>query len=472
MPLITPSEICVLKLIRLLVLGGREQRQQTIRRGITEIMTPFPTFNSKETPLNIMCFLSDLYRFDMISRVKDARAFLSLLQDYVPKRVHEESVVDVIRSSLQFQSIDELEDTMESISILTGIPTDEHINPNKAISPYVVLPESVLGHLLRYISVRWHSMLFEEICSLFEDFQEFMNSSIHVEGIGEKDDNPSPLYCYLRPLCSQSFLDLLGDHSRLQDLIPAMDNLHRYYDSGTISNDLLRLMSFSEYKLLIGPNPTRRHQQAMLSMATVWMRNGNTALAACAVEEALKQAHQRGDHTSVSQALLLLQHILVLGSKLDTTMFLRKSVISSLKQLIKKCTELNLRTFTSQARLLLSQAKMQAPLKGMEPGMAEIGDLCFEITDDVDKFTPQDIWHDILRVQSGESMTTVLSNSGNLYQQIQQQFKGSSTKGPTTTEELGITMPLSICVTSAEFWCRLGIYKSSYRFIQLSYNFH
>ena len=466
MPLITSSEICVLKLIKLLVLGGREQRSEKHWREGTEILTP-PIFASKETPLNIMCFLSDLYRLGTINRIKNLHEFLSLLQSYVPKREPEESVTEIMRSSLQFHSIDELEDTVESIPVLTTMPKDEHIIPNRAISPYVILPESLLGQLLRSISVRWQDLLFEDMCTLFDNFQEFMSNSIYVQDVGERRNHSSSLHTVLLPSCSQSYLDLLDIHSNLQDVMPAMDNLHRYYDSGKTSYDLLQLTSLSEYVLSVGPNPNRRHQQAMLSVATVWIRSGNIELAACAVEEALKQAHQRGDHASVSRALLLLQHILVLSTSLDTKTVLRKFIISTLNQLLNKCEELNLRTFASQARLLLSQAKMQAPLIIMDYGMAPTDNSCFEITDELDKFTPQEIWHDVLRVQSGENVATELSNTGYLCHQLQHPFKGH-VKGPKTTEELGVTMPLSLCVASATFWCRLGIFLIFYHLVFLT----
>ena len=60
---------------------------------------------------------------------------------------------------------------------------------------------------------------------------------------------------------------------------------------------------------MAGPNNARRHQQAMLNMASVATQTGNFRQALTAVEEAMKIAHQRGDHTSVAQALLLLHYV-------------------------------------------------------------------------------------------------------------------------------------------------------------------
>merc|ERR1711871_622647 len=109
-------------LVNLLVLGGREYRSQTIHRKQTESNIPLPIFKSKKTPLNIMCFLSDLLRFEMVDKINDARAFLVLLQAYTPKGECEESVAEMVRRALQFHSIAELEDTIEKIPILLNIP--------------------------------------------------------------------------------------------------------------------------------------------------------------------------------------------------------------------------------------------------------------------------------------------------------------------------------------------------------------
>ena len=54
-----------------------------------------------------------------------------------------------------------------------------------------------------------------------------------------------------------------------------------------------------------------RHQQALLKLASMWLQNGHPQLAMTAVEEAMKSAHQRGDHASVARALLLLHHVVI-----------------------------------------------------------------------------------------------------------------------------------------------------------------
>jgi len=60
-----------------------------------------------------------------------------------------------------------------------------------------------------------------------------------------------------------------------------------------------------------------RHQQALLKLASMWLQNGHPQLAMTAVEEAMKSAHQRGDHASVARALLLLHHV-VIGMQTQT----------------------------------------------------------------------------------------------------------------------------------------------------------
>lgn len=451
--MISPSEICVLKLIELLVRGGREERPEN-SGGQIESHTPPPIFVSKETPLNIMCFLSDLCKNDNIDNFKDTRAFFTLLKAYVPKQEQEENISERIIASLQFQTIDGLVDTIESIPSLITMPADKQVNPNKVISPFVILPESLLGRLLRSVSVKWHNISFEEVCTLYENFMKVNN---YPQDCEERDES-SIISSLFSPPRSQSFFNLFDDHSRLHDIVPAMDNLHRYYDLGKRPHDLLQFSSFFDFMVEVGPNPNRRHQQAMLSMATVWMRSGNSIMAACAVEEALKQAHQRGDHESVSKALLLLQHILVLSNALDTNLLLRKSILATLQQVIRKCKDANLRVFASQARLLLAQVKMQAPLKIMDhtATVDYVPPLYLSAIDESEKMTPQAIWNDLALVQLGENMETEGLHASGSSRQMLQHLNDSHLKGPMTSDELGVTTPLSLCIVSAEFWCRLG----------------
>ena len=453
---ISSSEICVLTLVNLLVLGGREYRSQTIHRKQTESNIPLPIFKSKETPLNIMCFLSDLLRFEMVDKINDARAFLVLLQAYTPKGECEESVAEMVRRALQFHSIAELEDTIEKIPILLNIPTNTQINPNRVTSPFIILPESLLGRILRSISLKWHDSLFEDIWCLYDKLQILVNTDNRVEDIGEKCnlfDISSRFYSFFHPPCSRSYLELFNKHSKLQDVVPAMDNLHKYYDLGGKCDGSPQFSFFPEYEMALGPNPHRRHQQAMLSMATVWVRGDNSALAACAVEEALKQAQQRGDHESVSQSLLLLQHILVQSSKWNTKVMIRKSIMSTLQQLVQNTEILNLRVLASQARLLLAQIKMQAYLKVMDDGIEVTDDHCLKVLDHLE-ITPQEIRHNILMFQSGESVTCRHSNSSDISNPLPCHYNFSS-HGPTY-DELGLAMPLSLCVSSADFWYRQG----------------
>jgi len=58
------------------------------------------------------------------------------------------------------------------------------------------------------------------------------------------------------------------------------------------------------------PSSSQQQQQAMLSIARMWLLGaGNTLMALSAVEEALKTAHYRGDHATVAQALLFMHSL-------------------------------------------------------------------------------------------------------------------------------------------------------------------
>ena len=291
--------------------------------------------------------------------------------------------------------------------------------------------ESIVGIILRTISVNWQNTYFEQVCDLFEEFSTFMKNGIDEERVYESQ-NSKPFHEQ-----TESHLDIAERLSKLQDIAPAMESLHKFYDLSSAELGVFAesvgssFVGFSS----VGPNPQRRHSLAMLSMATVWMRAGNSTQAMCAVEEALKQAQRKGDHVSVFQSTLLMQHILVISNGGNVSVL--RSVATTLQQLIDRCSdpELKLRTCATQARLLLSKVKVQSSLiifhQGSESNCSE------RRTSSSGGSTPQEIWQNLLLVHLGEN---------------------SSQNGPLTTDELG-TIPLQASIISADFWCKLGIYE-------------
>lgn len=128
----------------------------------------------------------------------------------------------------------------------------------------------MVGILLRTISIKWQSALFEEVCDIFEHFSAFMSCpSIAQESEAAHTAVGTQRLFHVE---AESYLQLAERASKLQDLVPAMEHLHQFYDLSGQDACL-----FSDQVAAGGPNPARRHQQAMLTMAAVWMRSGTAA---------------------------------------------------------------------------------------------------------------------------------------------------------------------------------------------------
>ena len=448
--MLTSSEVAIVKLLDLLIHSSRADQVQG--KGECE-STPGMLFSSVEFPIALLNFVADLYTTERLDKFVDCRAFLKALEYYVPP---DSGISEKIYESLCFDTVDDLNNMMDSIPSLLVAP--DNVNPNGTMSPFVVMPGSMLGLILRSISVKWENTLFESACTMFDRFKMFLNQSESMdlyEDLGEYDVSKMGEMGTCRHgmfhAGDKSYLDQSDEYAKFHDIVPAMDTLHKYYDMGSQDIHL-----FTDLLSSGGPNPSKRHQQAMLTMASVWVRSGNSARATCAVEEALKQAHQRGDHASVSQALLLLQHILVLSNDFNSPSS-RKSIEATLERLITRCNDLKLRVFAAQARLLLVRVKIKGVLNATEVGLASDTEEFVDPAMIASKngCSPQEIWNSLLLVQLGENVASERTVNSHAMGATE---KDSSADGPLSSDELGI-MSLSISVVSADFWCRLGLYE-------------
>ncbi|KAJ1411918.1 hypothetical protein B484DRAFT_455511 [Ochromonadaceae sp. CCMP2298] len=99
--------------------------------------------------------------------------------------------------------------------------------------------------------------------------------------------------------------------------------------------------------------------QAMLDLASMWVRAGNATMALSAVEEALKTAHQRGDHASVAQALLLLAQVLQNSQEPELLL----GAEDALLRCAKRSAALQLGVLTARAAVQLVTLRASQPLR-------------------------------------------------------------------------------------------------------------
>jgi hypothetical protein len=114
----------------------------------------------------------------------------------------------------------------------------------------------------------------------------------------------------------------------------------------------------------------------MLELAAMWSRNGHYEIAMSAVEEAMKTAHQRGDHSSVAKALLVLHHVVLgiesvrvsttgSGTMVGTSGGRSNSEISAeevLGRCLDRCESQGLAALAAQAVILLARIRSAGPL--------------------------------------------------------------------------------------------------------------
>ena len=182
------------------------------------------------------------------------------------------------------------------------------------------------------------------------------------------------------------------------DSLVAEDSIHRYFDN---SKSFLRSTRFSPNNAgILGmtntilDDPTAasletlantvgdpqyvgtRHQTAMLALSTMWVRGGHLQLALRCTEEAMKTAHQRGDHAAVTNALMLL-HAITLADSSDgdsnSGMSSRANAEELLERCIVRCATLGLRALSVHATLQLVRLRSRGHISFTQRIDGDIG---------------------------------------------------------------------------------------------------
>jgi len=124
-----------------------------------------------------------------------------------------------------------------------------------------------------------------------------------------------------------------------------------------------------------------RHQMTMLALATAWAQGGFLHLSRTAIEEAMKTAHQRGDHAAVARALLLLHVVAAAGevgaggwdSNASDAEVGDVSAEEVLARCLHRCATLQLRGLSAQAALLMvrHRSRLISSLKPVPDGFSD-----------------------------------------------------------------------------------------------------
>lgn len=395
-----------------------------------------PVFTSKLDPLRLLSFLADIVKSERIDKFANLEALLSNLREYVSS---ESAVYIYICNRFKFETVDGFFDLVEGIPNIFIVDLLK-LSPNSVLCPFAATENSLIGLVLRTCYAKCQLASFEDIVIAFDQLQSFIHQM--------------PSTGSVRILVStDSSLQGAQIASKNKDVGSAMDCLHAYFDKGD------QPLSYDFMTGLVpprGPNPKKRYQQAMLSMASLLITFGNMADATDAVEEALKTAHQRGDNASVSQSLLLLQYIRILGGSTRSSPTALAAVQAALMQIIARTSDLKLKHLAAQARLLLARIHLFGDLR------LSHGDYQFQDENSTNETTgksvsPQDIWDQISLALLGEDVSV------DVEKKVSSGFAPAPKFDPTnnklmSSEELG-SVPLQAAAISAELWMRLGLFE-------------
>lgn len=366
----------------------------------------------RSAPLLLLCYLADNVKLGRSTQYESAQSAVEALihGGYLP------SVTDATRNHIlesvrcnTITTLDALMDFVESLRHLFANSSD--FQPNNICAPTCVTPDSTLGVYLRTFLARWDCMSFESVCALYEDVEKFktgkrstgvganafsLNHTVKANqnflyDLGTSDSvvdiytSPSVFSGEQQPVDREPLFYLLNARKAMAclDFHAAEDSIHKYYDSGSSLQGPSMLANgcpVRGYPSSIAPSTggisgakadpalamdalvgciteplfsNARHQLAMLALATAWAHAGYQSLTRSAIEEAMKTAHQRGDHAAVAKALLLL-HVLVSNSSASDGAINRDvSAEEVLARCLDRCASLNLRSLSAQATLLM-----------------------------------------------------------------------------------------------------------------------
>lgn len=352
--MITASDIAMISLLGTIIEYGRNK----VPTDIQDVLL-------------ILTFLSDNLKLGTcIQNWKNKDDYLKQLSLYISQ---ESSIYSNIQQKLNFESIDSLIDLMDIAPEYLIQPTDA--DPNSVAFPYCFTRDSLVGIYVRSVIAKWEILHFGEISQVFESFQNFANC---LSTSRPQINQPLKVHPVQSMVLEEPRAYLINAEKATinSDLLPAVESIHAYFDSNGTNpllskNDLVgQTKTIIDNYLSGSPEQKSRYQQAMLSLANMWLRNGYYFYASTATEEGMKMAHHLGDHNSVTYALLLLHHIIhgqenleIFNddSKSSSINSSEQSTENILIRCIQKSFELKLKSLEIQAIQLLVRYRMKGP---------------------------------------------------------------------------------------------------------------
>lgn len=438
-----PSDVSVVILISEFVGCGREQN---VEFSLSPVMS-----------MQVLCFLQDVINESGVAQFSTLSAFERHLQSYVGDDT--EFLQRVSRRS-HFNSLDDLLGIVDDLSSIIASPVDS--SPNGAVSPTMISVDSYLGMFLRSFVVEVELMSFEVLCHLFGDIVKYQNREPVAKAADDADEYRETLtvnmYSCNGPDSTTNQLKEAQSAVRKSNYHAAETLIHEYFDVYGPSRERKSVSRTNSISLSKGPGNSRRHQQAMLNLASVATQTGNLKQGLTAVEEAMKISHQRGDHASVAEALLLLHYVikgLEAGQKGAGTLD-GSSLAVTPESILVRCLR---QCMTIRSHQLLLQATVLFVKHCCDEGTSSFGELASvspgSLTEDG---TNRALWNLVLSASSGD-FDTLFSQLKRLGIYPSDHSKESAAVTPSSdlrnTSECSL-MTEQVAFTAAQLWLRLG----------------
>lgn len=327
------------------------------------------------SPLLVLCYLSD-----HITTAGAAQfATFQEMSLAFNETVQQTDSLRGIRADFCVGTVDEFISKFETLR--AAIESNNQISHNNLAAPSMVTPDSHLGVYLRTILSKWECLHFEDLCSLHLQMQRFFSAEAMADAnINQTELSVDRFSPFLRMWSGTAYNDspTCEGSTSSGDVAVIESEVHSVYDLSGVSTHMTKSCAFPEAKdgangnantkaaleALVFCNSTTtattlKHQHAMLRLAAMWIQVNNLAMALSAVEEALKTAHQRGDHRTVSHALLLLYSVFQHSQDPE--------LVASAEDILMRCTQrsaaLDLQHLTAQSALLLASIRSKQPLR-------------------------------------------------------------------------------------------------------------
>jgi len=506
--MLNPSHLAYLTVIKTLIHCGRNADDQMVKNHMIA--------------LSILTWLDESIPTCNIYQVKQyisLKLFYDSINSSMPLGCTCYAIDQSLSNFNNINSVDELIDFIDNTRDL--FEYDSNLSNNGVPAPTRVCPDSNLGIFLRSIHACWDSMSFGAISLLHDSLKRFN------ENVSDNQQIPSNMDGAIDPEeAFNNFAYKLGIDDAVVDIVDSEDaiddgnayahllnamkavvcgdvktaegSMHWYFDYNP-SDPLTTVPSSSNGVSAAGKSTSEaiqmlescnqpqfaneRHQQAMLTLASMWARNSHYSMALLALEEAMKTAHQRGDHLSIAKALLVL-HEVVLSSQKDQLVISESNILPDevLSRCINRCVELHMRPLAAQAAIFLAKLRSQRPLRNNGIGIFSSPKTVVTavnkskpVSDDTNQNviedeafvtafsgtdTIQNVWYLLLCAQIGECQLISQVANGTVYNtvpSIHPNSKDSLSQDIPLSVEESIAFSIQATIISADLWTRLGL---------------